>query len=1228
MRTRLSSLPAAVSAFMLSVGLLALVVPTATAQGDPAPAASGSAPPAAEPSRADDGIVGPQPLLVVGPGASAAPTPGCRDLDLSYLAQESISFNEGMPWILDAGPEIDLTASWVRGESRTVTYDPGSGQLPVFGWGDPTDFPLFRGVNDLRIHGDELGETRVTWHLARTDGEPACDGELITRVRHLATASTPANVRYRQEHSIVKITAPAQGAKLEVGRPVEVTFGCAYTGTLPTKSECFASGGFGATHTATFAPHALGDGYVCFYASTEAVGVPPESTYGWFNGVDCLWYRGVAATVPPALEKSVRLETQVFPSTEWSELPDGANVVAGNPVRVVTTLRNVSGEEKSIDLALRDVATGQALPDSEESFDLPPGATYERSTRWDTTDRAWLAPGLPNVQASQVEVDVRVGREKQAVRRAVVVQPRPVVLVHGWKSYAESSWGTYQDIVETGHPWLRGYAVGDGRFPGRMNTNGGGTGCQTCRTNTVAENAAEEARYIEGVRAATGAWRVDVLAHSMGGLISRYYLQELMPLDNDGRPVVHRLIQMGTPNRGSQLADMLMAFGAAGADKIPFFPASYHLTPEWVEGYFNQIVTDTRGVPISNLVGTSLPLVGMPLLPWLAGDGIVPADSARWTLADTMDSPYDFHTAMTESADDFTKYVLPRLSTPVSPSERRAAALGPLSVEPGVEEDPVIFEQRSQPNGVRTASVPAGGTVNLPYQLENATTMGALAVADDLRLTLLDAAGEVLATDEEQGADGVVQVATPNFRATRGAGTLRVTDLSGQARDVTLLTFVAGSPLTLEAATSPWSRAGTTSGPARSEAPGQVTARLVRLEQPAAGTVTARVIGRAQEVTMVDDGAHGDGPAGDGVYGARLGDLPEGQHAVVITATTPGGSTRIATTTIAGNGRGGPVPGDPGDPGPVDPGPVDPGPVDPGPVDPGPVDPGPVDPGPVDPGPVDPGPVDPGPVDPGPVDPGPVDPGPVDPGPVDPGPVDPGPVDPGPVDPGPVDPGPVDPGPVDPGPVDPGPVDPGPVDPGPVDPGPVDPGPVDPGPVDPGPVDPGPVDPGPVDPGPVDPGPVDPGPVDPGPVDPGPVDPGPVDPGPVDPGPVDPGPVDPGPVDPGPVDPGPVDPGPVDPDPVTPGRPSTGTRLLARFESIVRLHHLRPTLTRPMRAALRNAIRWEEADRRRVARREVRRFHRHVVLAGRRGHVTTPQRVALLRVWRAARRLVTTSGGR
>ena len=53
--------------------------------------------------------------------------------------------------------------------------------------------------------------------------------------------------------------------------------------------------------------------------------------------------------------------------------------------------------------------------------------------------------------------------------------------------------------------------------------------------------------------------KVDVVAHSMGGLVTRYYMQNPLPFRLPGLPPnpIHQLVTVGTPHRGTPLATAL-----------------------------------------------------------------------------------------------------------------------------------------------------------------------------------------------------------------------------------------------------------------------------------------------------------------------------------------------------------------------------------------------------------------------------------------------------------------------------------------------------------------------------------------------------------------------------------------------------------------------------------------------------------------------------------------------
>jgi triacylglycerol lipase len=82
------------------------------------------------------------------------------------------------------------------------------------------------------------------------------------------------------------------------------------------------------------------------------------------------------------------------------------------------------------------------------------------------------------------------------------------------------------------------------------------------RYGSNAEHAAELAAAVDALRQRSGADRVAVVAHSMGGLALRYYLTRL-----GGADAVHTAVFVATPHRGTWAA--WLAWGGGGAEMRP-----------------------------------------------------------------------------------------------------------------------------------------------------------------------------------------------------------------------------------------------------------------------------------------------------------------------------------------------------------------------------------------------------------------------------------------------------------------------------------------------------------------------------------------------------------------------------------------------------------------------------------------------------------------------------------
>ena len=108
----------------------------------------------------------------------------------------------------------------------------------------------------------------------------------------------------------------------------------------------------------------------------------------------------------------------------------------------------------------------------------------------------------------------------------------PILFVHGWNSNS-STWNT-----------MVGRFAADGWTSAELNN----WSYNTSQSN--ATTAQEIATKVDQIRSATGAAKVDLITHSMGGLSSRYYLKNL-----GGDAKVDEWVSLGGPNHGTDTAN-------------------------------------------------------------------------------------------------------------------------------------------------------------------------------------------------------------------------------------------------------------------------------------------------------------------------------------------------------------------------------------------------------------------------------------------------------------------------------------------------------------------------------------------------------------------------------------------------------------------------------------------------------------------------------------------------
>lgn len=198
------------------------------------------------------------------------------------------------------------------------------------------------------------------------------------------------------------------------------------------------------------------------------------------------------------------------------------------------------------------------------------------NNKWDTVSYQvpieWLfypdqaaIGGSPAKAPNEIRVDIDVNNSGDDVWCVEVdwavlhIQAmRPVVLVNGILSNDEKAWENFRPFL-----WERGVP----HYAQEVDALFGG----------IYGNANLLAERIPLIKQAFGVEKVNVIAHSKGGLDSRAYLREHDDIDT--------LVQLATPNRGSDCAQSILA-------NIFPFPSTYDLDPDWVYRNFNY--KDTR----------------------------------------------------------------------------------------------------------------------------------------------------------------------------------------------------------------------------------------------------------------------------------------------------------------------------------------------------------------------------------------------------------------------------------------------------------------------------------------------------------------------------------------------------------------------------------------------------------------------------------------------------------
>jgi triacylglycerol esterase/lipase EstA (alpha/beta hydrolase family) len=121
--------------------------------------------------------------------------------------------------------------------------------------------------------------------------------------------------------------------------------------------------------------------------------------------------------------------------------------------------------------------------------------------------------------------------------RPSAAHPEPVILVHGTLENGNDNWGGAAPLLAD-----NGYCVYTFDYGGPAASS------PIQGVNSVEGGAAVLAAFVDQVRAATGAAKVDLVGHSQGGMMPRYYIKNL-----GGADKVAKLVALTPTNNGTTL---------------------------------------------------------------------------------------------------------------------------------------------------------------------------------------------------------------------------------------------------------------------------------------------------------------------------------------------------------------------------------------------------------------------------------------------------------------------------------------------------------------------------------------------------------------------------------------------------------------------------------------------------------------------------------------------------
>lgn len=594
-------------------------------------------------------------------------------------------------------------------------------------------------------------------------------------------------------------------------------------------------------------------------------------------------------TINPAVDFSISYQ-HVLPNDTLDDLYDdvvfGESSWDGNFVFITVAISRFGGDtdETYTVIIEEDFGLGSApfpgLPDpfNKASVVVAPDDTELLTFIWDTDGESWDGTTPDYIKNLLFAISTDNGDTFDTfLFDSLPIFPRPVVMLHGlWGDAAQ--WDSYKTFFEDASYWSA-HAVGDGLYGGVLDR---GSLTDSTLIGTLADiraNAAATSGYIENMRNDLEAVHVDLVGHFDGGLIGRYYVQNLMPaaVSLDSSPVVRNLVMLGTPNEGHRYLGLLGL--AMYLDQQSLNPAPQaempmnllELQPSFIKDMFNKQIVDEGDTVFSAMAGqrnhdlisqfTGLPIDNVGEFAGDDHDGVTDVDGVQAVQSNTADfdivgvvnTTFDQMLTSIQSFDLWTLRMLDQGPFP-NAFDRR-------------DVPPANADKVEVPVAAGVWGVDRNSTEDVSFEVTACDALVAI-IPDipDMQVSLVDPSDVIQSTWTTPGGQGdlLLQYAAV-LNPTPGTWKLRLVNSNLAFNYVPYVAIQqTGSPLfTFSVDPDSSSREALVTASIRGDAGGFRTLATANVYiEDRAGELTT--------LTLVDDGTNGDITAGDGIYSSSV----------------------------------------------------------------------------------------------------------------------------------------------------------------------------------------------------------------------------------------------------------------------------------------------------------------------------------------------------------------------